>query len=120
MENKKLQQIVETEAYLDDLSKVIHKGQDETELRDGIKKEILENPLIGRVIPRTGGVRKFRHAAPGRGKSGGYRIIYYFYDEYNPVFLLKMYAKSSIENLTSKEENFLLTRAKYLKKMFKV
>ena len=119
MENKKLQQIVETEAYLDDLSKVIYKGQDEIELRKGIREEIFKNPLIGKVIPRTGGVRKFRYAAPGRGKSGGYRIIYYFYDEHNPVFLLKMYTKSFTENLTSKEENFLFTCAKHLKKTFK-
>jgi len=71
------------------------------------------------VIPRTGGVRKIRYASPGKGKSGGYRIIYYFYDEKNPVYLMTMYAKFSAENLTPKEEKMYSEFARELKSIFK-
>jgi mRNA-degrading endonuclease RelE of RelBE toxin-antitoxin system len=38
----------------------------------------------GDEIHGTGGVRKIRYATGGRGKSGGVRVIYYFFDEVNP------------------------------------
>jgi hypothetical protein len=34
------------------------------------------NPLAGDVIPGSGGIRKVRWAASGRGKRGGARVIY--------------------------------------------
>jgi len=37
----------------------------------------MTDPEAGPVIPGSGGVRKLRWAAPGRGKRGGYRVIYY-------------------------------------------
>ena len=36
------------------------------------------NPEVGDIIPETGGVRKVRWAAPGRGKRCGLRVIYIF------------------------------------------
>lgn len=38
---------------------------------------------VGDEIPGTG-VRKLRYAIAGREKSGGVRVIYYFFDEVNP------------------------------------
>jgi mRNA-degrading endonuclease RelE of RelBE toxin-antitoxin system len=46
------------------------------------------NPEAGDVIPEAGGVRKLRWAAPGRGKRGGVRVIYYFHSETFPLFLI--------------------------------
>jgi mRNA-degrading endonuclease RelE of RelBE toxin-antitoxin system len=42
-----------------------------------LQAELISNPSIGAVIRGSGGVRKVRWAAAGRGKSGGYRIVYY-------------------------------------------
>ncbi len=39
------------------------------------------NMLEGDVMPDTGGVRKIRWASSGKGKRGGARIIYYYYNE---------------------------------------
>jgi hypothetical protein len=46
---------------------------------DGLIGFLAANPLAGDVIQRTGGVRKVRFAARAKGKSGGVRVIYYFY-----------------------------------------
>jgi len=48
----------------------------------------------GRVIQGTGGLRKVRIARPGKGKSGGARVIYYYHNEDKPILLLLIYAKA--------------------------
>ena len=119
MKQKKLQ-IAETKTYLSRLSSLLNKGQDESVLREGIKEVLRDNPTIGAVIPRTSGVRKFRYAIPGKGKRGGYRIIYYYYDDAKPLFLLSIYVKSSTENLTAKEEKMFLDFVRLVKLELKV
>ena len=75
------------------------------------REELIEfvgvNPELGNVVPESGGVRKMRWAAKGKGKSGGVRVIYYFHSEALPVFLLTVYAKSQKANLTKAERNEL-------------
>ena len=58
------------------------------------------------IIPRTGGARKARMSAKGRGKRGGYRVVYYFVLE-NTVWLLTIYDKVQKENLSPEEEKII-------------
>lgn len=58
------------------------------------------------IIPRTGGARKARMSAKGRGKRGGYRVVYYFVLE-NSVWLLTIYDKVQKENLSPDEEKII-------------
>lgn len=51
----------------------------------------------------TGGFRKLRLARQGGGKSGGFRVIYFYYTENMPVYLFDIYAKNAKENLTQAE-----------------
>ena len=71
------------------------------------KRELIaflaRNPLAGDEIPGTGGVRKLRFAAAGRGKRGGARVIYYFLDETMPIYALLAYAKAAKTDLTPDE-----------------
>jgi len=53
----------------------------------------------------TGGCRKLRWRAAGRGKRGGVRVIYYFHDDQLPLFLLTVFAKNEQANLTKAEQN---------------
>lgn len=53
----------------------------------------------GPVIPGTGGVRKLRWRAAGRGKRGGYRIIYYAKRADGVIWMLTMYPKNVVENI---------------------
>lgn len=61
------------------------------------------NPTVGEIIRGTGGVRKLRWRAPGRGKRGGYRVIYYYHAEWMPLFLWAIYDKADREDLSAAE-----------------
>ncbi|GAC11672.1 hypothetical protein GCHA_3742 [Paraglaciecola chathamensis S18K6] len=41
----------------------------------------MSDPKQGDVIQGTGGLRKLRVASKGKGKRGGSRVIYYFFDQ---------------------------------------
>lgn len=64
-------------------------------------------PKKGGVIQGTGGLRKVRIARPGRGKSGGTRVVYYYHNKNKPILLLLIYAKAKQENLTAAQKALL-------------
>jgi hypothetical protein len=55
---------------------------------------LASNPEAGAVVPGSGGVRKMRWGAPGRGKRGGVRIIYYLKLRDEEIWFLTLYAKN--------------------------
>jgi hypothetical protein len=73
------------------------------------------HPEAGDEIPGTGGVRKVRFAAKGKGKSGGVRVIYYFFDEENPLYAIFLYGKNEQVNLTSAQKREVAAFAANLK-----
>jgi mRNA-degrading endonuclease RelE of RelBE toxin-antitoxin system len=75
---------------------------------DDEKDELIEflsyNPTAGVVIKGTGGLRKLRWRAKGKGKSGGARLIYFYYDDEMPLFLLTAYGKSQKADIAPEEK----------------
>ncbi len=59
---------------------------------------IASNPEAGAVIRGSGGCRKVRWGASGRGKSGGARIIYFNADD-STIWLLIIYTKAKFDTL---------------------
>jgi hypothetical protein len=92
--------VVETVRFLKDAGGLIPEPE-----RARLVEFIGSNPESGDLIPETGGVRKLRWALPGGGKRGGARVIYFFYNEALPVFLLAMYGKNKKANLSKAERN---------------
>lgn len=64
-----------------------------------LQQALAQNPDAGPVIPGSGGIRKLRWAAPGRGKRGGYRVIYYVKRVNGVIWLLTMYPKNVADNI---------------------
>ena len=73
---------------------------------------VAAHPAAGDEMAGTGGCRKLRWARPGRGKSGGYRIVTFFTGADLPVFLVTVFPKSLKANLTMAERNGLATLTK--------
>ena len=65
-----------------------------------LQLSLLQRPDAGNVIPGGGGLRKLRWSLEGRGKSGGVRLIYYWFTARGAILLLFMYPKNVQENLT--------------------
>ena len=95
--------VIETADYLAD-ARVAGFVEDE---RRAVVDFLAENPRAGDLIPGTGGARKLRWARPGKGKSGGYRVITYFGGDDVPVFLLALFSKGDKVNLSQAERNEL-------------
>ncbi|MGB6688110.1 MAG: type II toxin-antitoxin system RelE/ParE family toxin [Terracidiphilus sp.] len=69
----------------------------------------------GDEIPGTGGVRKLRFAAKGRGKSGGVRVIYYFYDKESPLYAIYLYGKNEQVDLSPAQKKKMTAFAATIK-----
>ena len=68
------------------------------ELRE-LQSALVRNPEAGDVIRGSGGVRKLRWGAPGRGKRGGYRVIYFAKLAQGVIWMLTIYPKNVAENI---------------------
>jgi hypothetical protein len=71
--------------------------------------------LAGDEIVGTGGVRKVRFAAKGKGKSGGVRVIYCFYDRHIPSYALLIYGKNEQADLTPEQRKTISSFAVAIK-----
>lgn len=94
-----MQTVAETPTFVRQTEKLFSE-QEKRELIDFLAA----NPLAGDEIPGTGGVRKVRFAASGRGKRGGARVIYYYLDKTMPLYALLAYAKNDKGDMTPAEK----------------
>ena len=67
-----------------------------------LRDELSENPKSG--IELGNGCYKIRLANSSipTGKSGGFRIIYYYIDSDDNLYLMSMYSKNELENIDDK------------------
>ncbi|MCF5467185.1 hypothetical protein [Pseudomonas syringae] len=83
-----------------------------SDLRDHLDDEayralqiyLAEHPESGALIEDTGGLRKIRWAAHGKGKSGGVRVIYYHVSARFQIRMILIYRKGIQDSLTDKQK----------------
>lgn len=110
MSREQLNTVVELPAFLSRVDGLLSSTE-----RTALIDYLARNPAQGDEIPRTGGLRKLRWGSKGKGKRGGVRVIYYFYNYSAPVFLIFIYGKNQQENLTFQEEKKLQKIASSIK-----
>lgn len=66
-----------------------------------VQLELIQNPELGAVVRGSGGVRKLRWGATGRGKRGGYRIIYFIHRPKDVIWMLTIYPKNTRDSIAS-------------------
>jgi hypothetical protein len=75
--------------------------------KTALEEHIAERPEAYPIIPGTGGVRKARWARGAKGKSGGVRAIYYFHIGQHAIYMLTLYAKSELADLTDADKHVI-------------
>ena len=75
---------------------------------------LMKQPTAGDPIPDTGGLRKLRFgdARRGKGKRGGLRVIYYWWDDGMQFWLFTIYDKDEMADLTPRQRKELKTMIK--------
>ncbi|MDY6216369.1 type II toxin-antitoxin system RelE/ParE family toxin [Actinobacillus porcinus] len=75
------------------------------------QNELLENPEKGEVIQGLKGLRKIRIADNKRnkGKRGGARVIYYYFQTKSQIFLIMAYGKNEQTDITPEQHKALVT-----------
>ncbi len=76
-----------------------------------LQDRLAANPESGDVMPGTGGFRKLRWSDPkrGKGRRGGLRVIYFYFESEQQIWLMMMYGKNEVADLDSKEKKALKT-----------
>ena len=68
-----------------------------------LKKELISNPKIGISLQHNCYKIRVANSSIPTGKSGGFRVVYYFVDSNDKVFLMTIYSKTHKENLSDNE-----------------
>jgi len=70
---------------------------------------LMTSPEEGDIIQGTGGLRKLRFGDPrrGKGKRGGLRVIYYWWNGQKQFWLFTLYDKNEMDDLSAKEKRLL-------------
>ncbi len=79
-----------------------------------LQTELMIHPEAGAVIEGTGGLRKLRQSDKrrGKGKRGGLRVIYYWWDGGAQFWLFTLYDKDEMADMTDSEKRLFKARLK--------
>lgn len=73
----------------------------------GLQMKLMRSPRRGKVVQGTGGARKIRLGVAGRGKRGTGRVVYYYQDRDEVIWMLTAYMKRDKSDLSFKEKKAL-------------
>ena len=83
-----------------------------------IQIALTNTPGVGDLIPGTGGFRKLRWSDTrrGKGRRGGLRIIYYWFESHDRIWMMAIYDKNEASDLTPDQREALKTAIEAEKK----
>jgi hypothetical protein len=94
--------IVETRAFTARIGDLLSDG----EYRE-LQIWLANQPSAGDVMPGTGGLRKVRWVAKGKGKRGGWRVIYFWHRPTSRLLMLFAFSKNERMDLTARQKKEL-------------
>ncbi len=106
--------VVETDSYLSKARKIMSEAEMET-----VVLMISASPMAGDVIQGAAGLRKLRIPLQGRGKRGGGRVIYWYYNEGYPAILMWAFAKNEADDLSPSQKKHLVSASEAFTRQFR-
>jgi|SRR3989339_1361932 len=93
---------VETRLFIQQIEKLLNQEE-----YFALREYLAQHPDHAPLIQGTGGARKIRWAAKGKGKSGGIRVLYLYRTQQGDIFFLLAFAKSDQDNLTTEQKKLI-------------
>lgn len=85
------------------------------DLYAAFQHELAQQPDRGGPMSGCGGVRKARMALPGRGKSGGARVVYLYLPNRDLIYLIYVFTKGDADNLSAAGKKAIRELAQQIK-----
>ena len=79
-----------------------------------LNKILQENPKAGIALGQNCYKIRLANSSIPTGKSGGFRVIYYYFDNQNNLYLMIIYSKTELDNISDKKLNEILQMNKLL------
>ncbi len=89
--------IIETHTFTKRIKRLM-----DDEVYQELQNKLIESPDAGKIIQGSSGIRKIRWSGSGsgKGKRGGSRLIYYWATNKDQIYMLFIYEKNELSDLT--------------------
>jgi len=92
--------ILSLDNFLKEIKKLHKRYKSITKDLKQLKKELNENPKSGIKLGNNCYKIRLANSSVPTGKSGGFRVIYYYVDINDNIFLVHIYSKSDTGNIS--------------------
>lgn len=92
--------IVSLDSFAKDVKKLHKKYKTITKDLRELEDELQDNPQCGIFLGNNCYKIRLKNSSVPTGKSGGFRVVYYYVDEENNLYLMAMYSKTELENIS--------------------
>lgn len=96
--------IIETPVFTKRVNEIL----DHEEYRK-LQIQLVHNPECGSIVQGSGGIRKIRWLGSGRGKRGGSRILYFWFNKDDVLLMLFIFKKNEKDDLSKTQLKTLKT-----------
>jgi len=100
--------IISLESFAKDVKKLHKKYKAIASDLRILESELQENPQCGINLGNACYKIRLKNSSVPTGKSGGFRVVYYYVDEENNLYLMAMYSKTELENISDERINEIL------------
>ena len=95
--------ILSLESFSKDVKKLYKKYRKIADDLKVLEKQLYEDPKIGMELGNSCYKVRLQNSSVPTGKSGGFRVIYYYIDDKNRLYLMSIYSKSELENISDEK-----------------
>jgi len=95
--------ITSLDSFSRDIKKLFKKYKNITTDLKELKSILQDNPRAGVELGKNCYKIRLANSSIPTGKSGGFRIIYYYLDAQNNIYLMSIYSKTELENISEEK-----------------
>ncbi len=92
--------IVSLDTFVKDVKKLYKKYKIITKDLRELEDELQDNPQCGIFLGNNCYKVRLKNSSVPTGKSGGFRVVYYYLDGEKNLYLMAMYSKTELENIS--------------------